>query len=641
MRSLETRTTVVAGPLALHTRRLLAARRGTLGMQIMTMEQLAAHLAGGLLRPASSEELDIAVRAALDGGGYGDLQELATFPGAVRAALQTLGRLWESHLSLAEASRLSPRMADLALLEARTREALPCGSLAPPDLAWAAAQRAHLAGRLSGPVEFACLPYVAPVWRGLLDALATHVPVRWSGPAPLGGAGLPGQRTTEEGARALPHPDVVACADPRSEALEALRWVRGLLASGEAGPGDIAVAAADPRAWDEAVLAGRAHCGLPLHFSHGVPALETRPGQACAALADLLQHGPSQERVRRVLAHSAAGAPALAQLPSNALLGIAPHAALTEPEHWRAALAAALPARPDGLDPAPMLLHLLEATGQGLSGAPESGRLFLPPAAHRLWTDALRRAPCNALPIALEALRSADARHPGDSVTWGPAGHLAASPRPFVWLLGLNARAWPRQANDDPLLPAHVMDPSRLGLPTAAALDRAAFAAIRDGATGALTLSRARRTPHGSILAPSPLLPASNTERILRRHRIPPHACNPADRLLARPAEAAVHETTMAATACAGGRRSRLANSHDGLLPASHALVAGTLDRVQSPTSLRLLLRDPQGFVWRHALRWSSPPRAAGQLTLDPRAHGELVAYSDANQPAIPIHSSR
>lgn len=58
------RTVVVEGPLAFRMRRIAAARRGETGVQILTMPQLAARLAGGFTQPARSEDLDTATRAA-------------------------------------------------------------------------------------------------------------------------------------------------------------------------------------------------------------------------------------------------------------------------------------------------------------------------------------------------------------------------------------------------------------------------------------------------------------------------------------------------------------------------------------------------------------------------------------------------
>ena len=49
------------------------------------------------------------------------------------------------------------------------------------------------------------------------------------------------------------------------------------------------------------------------------------------------------------------------------------------------------------------------------------------------------------------------------------------------------------------------------------------------------------------------------------------------------------------------------------------------LARVQSTTTLQRLLRDPLGFVWRHALGWRSVRLEPEPLQLDAFAFGELV----------------
>ncbi len=64
------RTFIVDGPLAFRMRRIYAARGGASGVQILTMPLVAAHLAGGFTRPARSQDLDAAIRAALGGGGF-------------------------------------------------------------------------------------------------------------------------------------------------------------------------------------------------------------------------------------------------------------------------------------------------------------------------------------------------------------------------------------------------------------------------------------------------------------------------------------------------------------------------------------------------------------------------------------------
>ena len=60
---------LVQGRLAYAMRRASAARDGELGLQIMTPSLLATRLAGGLLRPASRESIEIGIRAALGESG--------------------------------------------------------------------------------------------------------------------------------------------------------------------------------------------------------------------------------------------------------------------------------------------------------------------------------------------------------------------------------------------------------------------------------------------------------------------------------------------------------------------------------------------------------------------------------------------
>jgi hypothetical protein len=592
---------------------------------VLTVEQLAVRLAGGFLRSATDEDLEPAIRSALDGDDLGDLRHLHRFPGAVRAVSRTLKRLWEADLGLPKMEDRHERIRSLMVVERRVRGALPCGCLAPPDLAAAAARRVAMAPKLVGPLEFRRLSCVPPLWGALVTLLAYHVPIRWVGPVPYGAEALPGDHEADLPV-ALPEPERVACADPRAEVVETMRWIRELLVTKQAHPSEIAVVAANTGSWDEAFLALRATAELPIHFTQGIPALSTHDGQACAALADLLVGGISQKRVRRLLAHSGGGSPLLARLPRNVLTGVPRDAALTDPAHWGAALAAAAHARADGSDPTRDMLELLGLAAQGVEVAERAGLVLLGTGAGRLWAEALQRAPARALPFTLGELRVADGRDPGDSVTWGPADHVAASPRPFARLLGLTAEAWPRRTADDPLLPGHVLDTACMGALALPDRDRRSFAAIRRGATAALVLSRGRRDARGGAVAQSPLAAIAGRERTLGASRIPQFAFSPADRLRSRADEAAGHPVIASATACALARASPHANAHDGLVRADHPLIARALGDLQSATSLRLLLRDPQGFTWRYALGWLCPAEAtADGLSLGPSAHGELV----------------
>src|SRR3984893_9100326 len=93
---------VVEGPLAFRMRRIDAARRGEAGVQIMTLPQLAARLAGGFTQPARSQDLDPAIRAALEMGGFAELESIRDLPGTTRSIARTLTRVWNAELSLTD-----------------------------------------------------------------------------------------------------------------------------------------------------------------------------------------------------------------------------------------------------------------------------------------------------------------------------------------------------------------------------------------------------------------------------------------------------------------------------------------------------------------------------------------------------------
>src|SRR5690606_2201331 len=64
---------------------------------------------------------------------------------------------------------------------------------------------------------------------------------------------------------------------------------------------------------------------------------------------------------------------------------------------------------------------------------------------------------------------------------------------------------------------------------------------------------------------------------------------------------------------------------HDGMVRADHPLLLDILARVQSASSLRLLLRSPLGFVWRYGMRLQMPESGTDPLVLDALAMGDLV----------------
>lgn len=617
------RTVVVDGPLALRMRRLQAARQGEIGLQIMTLPQMAARLAGGFTRPATAEDLEPAARAALDAGGLGDIAGRETLPGMVRALSRTFDRLWRAGIGLADKASDHPRLADLALLESRVRAGLHGGALAPPDLLAAALARRSLAPRILGPVIFEQLFDPAPMWRPLVEALAEETPLCWRGRGPP--AGWPAGTSELSPAKGGGAVAVFACAHTQAEAIEALRWVRELLASGRARPEEIALCAASPTAWDDTFLGLASAADLPLHFSHGVPALTTADGQACAALAELLDQGLSLERVRRLLSHGAGRSPGLMDIPDLPLVGVPAAAALTTLDQWRTALATAAAVRRDGADVAVTLLPVLQLVLQGLSVAEDAGAQLLPRGASRLWSRALQGAPAAALPFSLAGLRVPDGKDPGANVVWAPASHLVGAPRPWVRLLGMTSRAWPRPRRDDPLLPEHILSVDPELAPGRPESDRRLFKAIGEGATSQLALSYGRRSLQGGLLAPSPLIPLDAVHTRLGRLRIPEHAYSESDRLQARPGDCAADPAVARPVACVRARGRRDVTAWDGVVRPDHPVILEALAQVQSASSLRRLLRDPQAFVWRHALRWRETLEPAETLSLDDRAFGDLT----------------
>lgn len=163
--TLKRRTIIVEGPLAFHMRRAEAARRGEAGVQILTLPLLAARLAGGFTRPARSPDLFPPIRSALEQGGFIELGGVRQLPGTTRAVARSLGRIWESDLSLRELAAGSHRLHDLAAIEGRVRAALPVGVLTPRDLRNAALERAAHVPAVLGSVELYRVFWVAPVWR--------------------------------------------------------------------------------------------------------------------------------------------------------------------------------------------------------------------------------------------------------------------------------------------------------------------------------------------------------------------------------------------------------------------------------------------------------------------------------------------
>ena len=88
------RAILVEGPLAFRMRRLEAARMNEIGLEVLTLPLIASRLAGGFAHIADRGLLSTAIAAALDEGGFGELEDVRHLPGMARAVMQTLDRAW-------------------------------------------------------------------------------------------------------------------------------------------------------------------------------------------------------------------------------------------------------------------------------------------------------------------------------------------------------------------------------------------------------------------------------------------------------------------------------------------------------------------------------------------------------------------
>ena len=147
------------------------------GVRLLTIEQLAARLAGGFLRPVDSDAVKAAVGVAIK-KPLGELDAIKQLAGFQRAAATTLGKTWSAGLSLAKESASATdtgtkgRLASLAALEREVLAQLPKNQLRPRDLVDAATKRVAHARAIFGRIEIHGSTEISPVWRPLLSTIA-------------------------------------------------------------------------------------------------------------------------------------------------------------------------------------------------------------------------------------------------------------------------------------------------------------------------------------------------------------------------------------------------------------------------------------------------------------------------------------
>jgi len=492
-----------------------------------------------------------------------------------------------------------------------------------------ALQRLDHAQRLFGSIEIVGITELSPCWRPLLHALAERVRVRWN----AGPRSVPDWLDIERIEIMRTEPQVptiatVSAATAYHEAIEAVRWARALLASGT-DPGHIAIAAVAPADYDDHLLALRADGNLDVHFVHGVKITACREGQAAAALADILLRGLSQTRMRRLSALLSAYPGPFQSLPKGWTRILPADAPLASPESWvRLIERATATDWPDAVDHGAALRDIVDLLGQGTAGAEVVGGRLLHGRTLAIWRKALLAGPAASLDLTLESLRQDDGLDACASLAWMPASALAASPRQFVRLLGLNSSRWPRGISEDRLLSDHIISTAELDPLPVGAADRRDFATILATTEGQVVLSRARRDSDGRLLGRSTLLQGLPKEIYVRRNGVPAHAFSESDRLMARPQEFRALPQALTASACWRDWLREEITAHDGLVRADHPVMQAILNRTQSASSLRQLMRNPLGFVWQYGLRWRAPESGEEPLVLNALAMGDLVHMS-------------
>ncbi len=601
------------------------------GLQTLAIDHLAARLAGGFLQPVNSDSLKEAIVGAtsLD---LGEFNNIKTLPGFARAAAATLEKAWAAGLKFAELAKTTDtfvrsRINAITTLEAAVLDRLPPSMLRPADLVDLALQRLHHAKTLFGAIHVLGRTEMSPVWRPLLAALKDVTDVQWvAGPRDVPAWVRELKIAVIETAPEHPKIQCESCASPRHEALEAMRWARGLLASGAAKPEDIAIAAASPAEWDDHFQALSEMAGIDLHFVHGRKALSTPEGQLAAALAEVLLRGFSQARMTRLIALLRTQNREFKIVPGNWWHALPEDAPLLDAGSWRNVVAAMSdPTDVNSEAVVRALMSLTETLAFGLKRAGEVGGALLLGRSLAIWEQALTEGPPEALDVTLASLRLPDEVAQEANIIWAPAGSLAADPRPWVRLVGLTSRAWPRQQAEDALLPNHIVESALLDPLPVHQADRRDFDTILKTTARQVVCSRARRDTQGRINGISPLYPRSPGEIYRQRARIPEHAAGWTDRLFARPEEFEGLPGARSARCCWIDWHTDRLTAHDGLMKANHPLVVDSLSRRQSATSLAKLLRDPLGYLWSYGFKWQEPDETEEPLQLEPLAVGGIL----------------
>jgi len=617
------RSTIVApNAWAAEVLRFEAAQERAHGRRIMSIEALAARLAGGFFQPINRIAVLDVLKDVLDEYCPQELRSAQDLPGFPRAVASTLSKVWRAGIDLESRRLEKPRIAALADLEKAVIEKLPVSMKRPAELSNLALARIGFAARIFGDIDIVGRTQMSAVWRPLVEELSKVVKIKWIAGTRSIPDWLPKSVEVVRSASPGMKPSWVSCADGAHEALEAVRWARALVANGTAKPHEIAICTATPRAHDADMAVAFDDAGLACHWLHGRPVLLTREGQEAAALADILLSGLSLQRFRR-LAVLAQG-PAFKALPENWRSVLPKEAPLLTVERWKGHLGGVTD-WPAGVNFTGQLVEILDLIAKGSKGAQEVGAALLGSRAGSIWERALLEGPAEALLTLLPGLSIEDGEEGMASIVWGSAADIASSPRPFVRMIGLASGSWPRSASEDPLLPNRIIPRKELDPLPIADADRADFETIICATSGAIVVSRGRRHSDGRLLGRSPLWAAGKKEVELGRSAVPETPSSKGDVRAARPRE-------FGATPLGESVRDTWRDWHvpdvtrrDGLIRADHPIILASLERTMSASSIRLMLRSPIGWMFKEAMGLAEPDVEEEPFALDARVFGDFV----------------
>ncbi len=645
MNSIARKTFVVLDHHAATAQRIANARQHAHGTQVMTMDDLVARLAGGFVTTIDTTLLRETVQEVLSETHLGDLDTIKDLPGFVGAATHTLYKAWYSSFDLRQDH---PRVQAIARLEQAVLEKLPVSMLRPEDLIAAARSRIRHAPAILGPVSILGMTELHPCWWPLIELLGKHISVTWiAGPRHIP-TRLPKSCNLESAPEENPEITAISASTPYHEAIEAIRWARQLVVQENVRPGDIAIAATDTAAYDDYFIALRGESDLPLYFAHGVCVTNSPQGQATAALADILLRGITADRLNRLSAHKRFLADEIKEFGKSWRKLSRQIDAVHTLLHEQLGVRLEAMATADGGSEQHALSILLSEVTNSYAVSPgenptmrltdhatmkrvwlRTGEKLLKGAACTLWKRVLKVAPAASFEQTISGISLQEPPEFCERVAWMPAKSLAASPRRYVRLLGLNSRHWPRENTEDRLLTgpgledaAKTLDP----LPVADA-DQRDFTTICKTTTDCVICSFARHDGDGKALGKSHLLSTDLLEQAIHlfRNAKPLHAMSEADRLQAQPEDLNNDPSAMRALACWRNWRTSRVTKHDGLIRANHPLINHILSRPASATSLTRMLRAPLGYVWYYGLGWRGTDVNTDTLTLNPKQFGELV----------------